>query len=79
MFILSESQFSQLLLAGGFNPNNFKSNTMIDMLDIGAGDGEVTVRLARSIMQTGQNILLKVYTTETSWIMKDRLQEKNFT
>lgn len=50
---------------------------MINMLDIGAGDGKITLRLAKSVLQTNNNIMLNVYATETSYIMKDRLREKD--
>lgn len=76
MFILSEVQFRNLLVAGGFKVSN---ENVIDMLDIGAGDGEVTTRLAKAVIHTNTNVLLKVYTTETSWTMRDRLQDREFT
>ncbi|KAG4078524.1 hypothetical protein HA402_009236 [Bradysia odoriphaga] len=79
MFILSENQFKDLLTAGGFLPSNFSNETMIDILDIGAGDGEVTSRLAKAVIHMGNDILLKVYATEYSWTMRDRLQKKQFT
>lgn len=44
MFILSENHFKDLLVAGGFMPSNFENESMIDILDIGAGDGEVTTK-----------------------------------
>lgn len=47
-------------------------------MDIGAGDGEVTTRLARSIIQMGSDVRLKVYATETSWTMRERLQHRQF-
>lgn len=43
MFILSENHFKDLLVAGGFVPTNLENESMIDILDIGAGDGEVCV------------------------------------
>lgn len=76
MFILSEVQFRNLLIAGGFRVSN---ENVIDMLDIGAGDGEVTTRLAKAVIHTNTNVMLKVYTTETSWTMRDRLQDREFT
>lgn len=80
MYVLSEHQFKQLLTAGGFNQNNFSNNQkMIDLLDIGAGDGAVTVRLAKSVILSGTSILLKVFCTETSFFMRERLQERKFT
>lgn len=80
MFVLSEYQFKHLLTAGGFNQSNFINNQqMIDILDIGAGDGAVTVRLAKSVIMSGTNILLKVFCTETSFFMRERLQERKFT
>lgn len=79
MFILSENQFKDLLVAGGFVPSNFENESMIDVLDIGAGDGEVTSRLAKAVIHMGNNVMLKVYATEYSWTMRDRLQKKKFT
>lgn len=79
MFILSEEQFKNLLTAGGFNVAALSSpNNEITILDIGAGDGEVTMRLAKSIIHMNYNIFLKVFATEYSWTMRDRLQEKQF-
>lgn len=46
--------------------------------DIGAGDGEVTMRLAKSIVHIKNNIFLKVFATEYSWTMRDRLSAKQF-
>lgn len=79
MFVLSECQFQQLLNLGGFNLDIFEDNTMIDILDIGAGDGEVTKRLAKSVVQMKNDVMLKVYVTESSWTMRDRLGENKFT
>ena len=79
MFILSEHQFKNLLTIGGFSPSNFENETMIDVLDIGAGDGEVTSQLAKAVIHMGNNIMLKVYATEYSWTMRDRLQRRQFT
>lgn len=82
MFILSEVQFKSVLTAGGFKPaayTNGNAGNMIDMLDIGAGDGEVTARLAKAIIHMGKDVLLKVYATEFSWTMRSRLQKKKFT
>lgn len=78
MFILSEVQFKDLLTAGGFDIQSNDSN-MIDMLDIGAGDGEVTTRLARAVIHMGTDVMLKVYATEYSWTMRERLQQRQFT
>lgn len=82
MFILSEVQFKSLLNAGGFTPAAYadgNDGTMVDMLDIGAGDGEVTSRLAKAIIHMGTDVLLKVYATEFSFTMRNRLQKKKFT
>lgn len=82
MFILSEVQFQSLLTAGGFKPASYADDNdgiMIDMLDIGAGDGEVTSRLAKAIIHMRKDVLLKVYATEFSWTMRSRLQKKKFT
>lgn len=46
--------------------------------DIGAGDGEVTMRLVKGIVHMKNNIFLKVFATEYSWTMRERLQEKKF-
>lgn len=49
------------------------------MLDIGAGDGKVTERVASGIMQMEQTpLVLNVYASEYSWPMKERLQEKYY-
>jgi len=80
MFVCSEIQFLELLRAGGFSQKNFQgSPVMIDLLDVGGGDGNVTVRLAKSVIMGGSHIYLKVFCTESSWIMRDRLQERKFT
>lgn len=81
MFILSEVQFQSVLTAGGFDPAAYTASgtTMVDMLDIGAGDGEVTSRLAKAIIHMGNDVLLKVYATEFSWTMRNRLEKKKFT
>lgn len=79
MFILSEEQFKILLMSGGFDVNALAApDNEIKILDIGAGDGEVTTRLAKSIIHMKYNVFLKVFTTEYSWTMRDRLQEKQF-
>lgn len=73
----SLQQFAQFLVRGGLNYGN---ETSIKMLDIGAGDGKITLRLAQSMLQLNNahaNIMLNVHATETSYIMKDRLREKN--
>lgn len=46
--------------------------------DIGAGDGEVTMRLAKAVARMQYNIVMKVFATESSFTMKDRLTEKKF-
>jgi SAM-dependent methyltransferase len=76
MFILSEQQFAQFLIQGGLN---FGNETMINMLDVGAGDGNISLRLAQSLFLIKNNIELNAYATETSYIMKDRLREKGMT
>lgn len=79
MYILSEEQFQKLLKASGFNIEYFMEKySYISLLDIGAGDGEITCRLADSISQMNENVNLKVYATETSWTMRERLQQKQF-
>lgn len=79
MFILSEAQFGRFLRAGGFDHANFNNQSLIDILNVGSGDGEITKKLAKSVIQLGTGIMLKVYVTETSYIMKDRLEERQFT
>ncbi|XP_031620489.1 methyltransferase-like protein 9 [Contarinia nasturtii] len=79
MFILSEEQFKRLLTFGGFNVNRLSAiNNEISILDIGAGDGEVTMRIVKGIVHMKNNIFLKVFATEYSWTMRERLQEKKF-
>lgn len=46
--------------------------------DVGAGDGEVTMQLVRGVVHMKNNIFLKIFATEYSWTMRDRLQEKQF-
>lgn len=48
------------------------------LIDIGAGDGEVTIRLLKAINAINPSLALKAFATEYSWTMKDRLIEKNF-
>jgi SAM-dependent methyltransferase len=76
LIILSDclQQFARFLTSGGLK---FGNETVINMLDIGAGDGKITLRLAQSLLQLNNGIMLNVYATETSYIMKDRLREKN--
>lgn len=76
MYILSEQQFGQFLIRGGMA---FGNETIISMLDVGAGDGNVTMRLAQSLFLLKNSITLNVFATETSYIMKDRLREKGVT
>lgn len=78
MFILSEEQFCKLLKYGGFDVRKFSDYKTIDMLDIGAGDGEITIRLADSIINMDETVNLRVYATETSWTMRNRLEGRNF-
>ncbi|XP_055385821.1 protein-L-histidine N-pros-methyltransferase [Condylostylus longicornis] len=79
MFILSEKQFSNLLQIGGFYPPNFAEYKTVDILDIGAGDGKITIRLANSIANMFNNSSnIRIYATETSWTMRNRLSERQF-
>lgn len=57
---------------------NTMANHTVLLSDIGAGDGEVTMRLVKGIVHMKNNIFLKVFATEYSWTMRDRLQEKQF-
>lgn len=72
MFILSEYQFQTLLFESGslIFPENIR------VLDIGAGDGEVTMRLINAISMLLPESSITLYATETSWVMKRRLIEK---
>ncbi|ALC42620.1 CG5339 [Drosophila busckii] len=77
MFILSEEQFYKLLEAGGF-PTAILPAERITLLDIGAGDGEISLRVANSVSQLSANAVLQVFATEASWTMRDRLKKLNF-
>ncbi|RNA32722.1 methyltransferase 9 [Brachionus plicatilis] len=63
MFVFSEDQFKNLIDFRG-------ENKLTNLLDLGAGDGEVTSKMAPFF----QN----VYTTEMSTTMRWRLQHKGF-
>lgn len=86
MFILSEEQFGGLLQAGGFQTQRRRHGQQLSMLDIGAGDGEVTQRLVNSVHQLTEGDLdnsvgqgeLRVFATEYSYTMRKRLQKKNY-
>ncbi|XP_055550540.1 protein-L-histidine N-pros-methyltransferase isoform X3 [Wyeomyia smithii] len=75
MFILSELQFQHLLLEGGLR-ESIKQSTYISILDIGAGDGEVTIRLVKAIRKIFPSSDTKLFATESSWIMRSRLSQK---
>lgn len=88
MFILSEHQFQELLKAGGFDLSKFltsnNSQNIIDILDIGAGDGEITANILHSVIGLSRkqgitHIQPRVYTTESSWTMRNRLEKMKFT
>lgn len=92
MFILSEEQFSSLLKEGGFDRtkcsyDRVNRSWQANILDIGAGDGEVTQRLVNAVHQLsnsdassiGEHIQLQVFATEYSFTMRNRLQKKHFT
>ncbi|BFG05436.1 methyltransferase-like protein 9 [Drosophila madeirensis] len=74
MFILSEDQFNKLLVAGGFTA----SSEPVTLLDIGAGDGEISLRVANTVAELSGNADLRVFATEASWTMRDRLKKLNF-
>lgn len=89
MFILSEDQFGGLLRAGGFQTRQKRrQGQQLDVLDIGAGDGEVTQRLINSVQQLSDNDRddaaeaglgeMRVFATEYSYTMRKRLEKKNF-
>ncbi|XP_030372895.1 methyltransferase-like protein 9 [Scaptodrosophila lebanonensis] len=75
MFILSEEQFYKLLHAGGF-PAGSESDT-VTLLDIGAGDGQISIRIANTVAKLS-NACIQVFATEASWTMRDRLKKLNF-
>lgn len=54
------------------------NESLIGVLDVGAGDGEVTIRLVKAVNKLRPNISIKTFATEYSWTMRDRLEEKNF-
>lgn len=63
MFVLSFSQFLKL--------SGWESNTLEEsLLDLGAGDGEVTARLAKAYK--------RVYVTEVSNTMQNLLRHRGF-
>ncbi|XP_017045299.1 protein-L-histidine N-pros-methyltransferase [Drosophila ficusphila] len=76
MFILSEEQFRKLLLAGGFQPAS--GDEPVTILDIGAGDGEISLRVANTVSELSGSAGLQVFATEASWTMRDRLKKLNF-
>lgn len=48
------------------------------MLDIGAGDGEISIRVANTVNELSENVVLQVFATEASWTMRERLKKLNF-
>ncbi|XP_016953597.1 protein-L-histidine N-pros-methyltransferase [Drosophila biarmipes] len=76
MFILSEDQFRKLLVAGGFQPAS--GDEPVTLLDIGAGDGEISLRVANTVSELSGSAGLRVFATEASWTMRDRLKKLNF-
>ncbi|KAH8322534.1 hypothetical protein KR074_001741 [Drosophila pseudoananassae] len=76
MFILSEAQFHKLLVAGGFSPN--PGPEPVTLLDIGAGDGEISLRVANTVSELSGTAGLRVFATEASWTMRERLKKLNF-
>lgn len=63
MFVVSLSQFLKLLKVD----NNWRAESL---LDLGAGDGEVTIRYS--------GLFENVYVTEASTTMKTLLQKKGY-
>ncbi|XP_020818035.1 methyltransferase-like protein 9 [Drosophila serrata] len=76
MFILSEAQFHKLLVAGGFSPASVTEP--VTLLDIGAGDGEISLRVANTVAELSGSAGLRVFATEASWTMRERLKKLNF-
>ncbi|KAH8237386.1 hypothetical protein KR038_010811 [Drosophila bunnanda] len=76
MFILSEAQFHKLLVAGGFSPASVTEP--VSILDIGAGDGEISLRVANTVAELSGSAGLRVFATEASWTMRERLKKLNF-
>lgn len=70
MFIMSENQFASFLSHGGLNISNEIS---VSMLDVGAGDGEISMRLAQSLVKLNSNMSLNVYASESSYIMQGNI------
>lgn len=50
----------------------------ITLLDIGAGDGEVSIRVANTVAELSENVMVQVFATEASWTMRKRLKKLNF-
>jgi hypothetical protein len=67
MFVFSVSQFQMLI----DYHTHYGGLRMKSLLDLGAGDGETTLKMAPCFE--------KVYATEMSYTMQWRLQQKNFT
>ncbi|XP_055609402.1 protein-L-histidine N-pros-methyltransferase [Uranotaenia lowii] len=79
MFILSEVQFQRLLLKSNFSEIHNNKMRSINVLDIGAGDGEVTLRFVNALAALFPSSSIQLHATESSWIMRNRLSEKSIT
>uniref|UniRef100_A0A1Q3G289 Methyltransferase-like protein 9 n=1 Tax=Culex tarsalis TaxID=7177 RepID=A0A1Q3G289_CULTA len=77
MYILSENQFQTILINGGLSKLVNNDNNNMRVLDIGAGDGEVTARLVNAISLLKPDSNITLFATESSWVMKSRLAEKH--
>lgn len=76
MFILSEDQLVTILSRSGLR---LPANGGAKVLDIGAGDGKCTARVQTALQGIGDGALPHMYVTETSWIMRRRLEKyENF-
>lgn len=51
----------------------------INILDIGAGDGEISIRLAKSVSSICNKAKVQIFATETSWAMRQRLKNRDIT
>ncbi|XP_001865541.2 methyltransferase-like protein 9 isoform X2 [Culex quinquefasciatus] len=76
MYILSDNQFQTILTNSGLKNLANNGNNTIRVLDIGAGDGEVTARLVNAISLLVPDSNITLFATESSWVMRSRLAEK---
>ncbi|XP_005181262.1 protein-L-histidine N-pros-methyltransferase [Musca domestica] len=75
MFILSENQFAVLLKEGGFDSRRYD---MVRFVDIGAGDGQISMVLLKALRISNPDVAIEAYATEASWTMRERLKKMDF-